>query len=481
MKKHLLLILNGCFFTLTFNVCLLIIISMGIGFFDYTAFTPKEELQLALERTYSGTRGNFCSLEGRLVCLIRVITHVVSIVLKPLYYLVSCALGRFTIIIMATVPDAVIASQNSRKEKSALDAEAIANNPELQQRFHSNFNGLVKAAPLCFLSQIIQMCKAALGILHPGLYFKNDNLAPYFRLLANEAKELNLHPELIQKLNDQSVILHHSLRQNPGAAYYCAEFEHSLDTITKKFPNLPRERKIELLSTRLNPEVKGEGLNACPSGLARTLQILCIEMDFSINSPEELQAALIKQFYSQILTTMIDKAEYSKGQITVPSWAVAVRSLAHDPAHRENTLILTLGRDYLSEDLVQLAEQDIMAHALLEERDKAAIVEIFTQLSTPQEFEAFVLQTVNRGEDGSLGIPDIRNYIVQMAISKTGNDINYYFLNDFNIYPSAIHDFLSTLSLPQDECKSHPSSQPSYYDKQHRHLQAPRATQSALS
>ena len=397
---------------------------MNLITIDYVANSPIEELRLGLQRTPSETYGDFGSLEGRLVCALKVGVHTASIVLKPLHYLVAGAVvpAFFNLInavaanpdLLAQNPD--LESQIRELDNGPVQVSAFTDNPELQERFSVLTNGMLLAAPFVIISQIIQVFKAILGVIHPGIYFRNDELAPFFRRLTHVALEVGCSPDLIEKLEQGSKIVYRSILHFRNPEYYEAEYRNDLEVICEKLedPLLPASRKLCVLSL-LNPEPPGSGIESCPGGLGRTFRLMRANIEVPEN-PAEILPWLTAQFKGEVINRMILQSETTHNTPNRPQWHRQIARLAYDPVHRGNALIVDIGRDVgLDEATILRAEHDPIANRIapLPDSEKQTLITAFNTLCTEEALLEALLEKVNSQPDGSPGLATFRDHVIQ--------------------------------------------------------------------
>ncbi len=434
-----------------------------MNFFDHiTPQSAKDELAYALQRTYAENLNGLFSLKGRAVCVLKVVTHASCIVLKPLLYLVAKVVNSINL----PVPDQLHEADKKDPDFDLEAAKAIKNNKELRKRVLTVDPLALIAAPI---GQIIQLFKAALGILYPAFYFKNDELSPYIKELAETAKAVGNSPDLIKSLEKGSAIIHKSLSEFPNREYYYAQFLRDFKFICEKFkdPQITNARKQSLLAM-LNPANKS-GIRGCPGALGRILQQMCV----SINVPEDPQNVIpwvVDQIKGEIINTMCMQASTPrKAGKQYPEWHSPVRELAHDPAHRGNTLILTIGDKVgLSAEVMERAKHDIVAEKMqgvLSQQQVDIVMEAFQEEYQKTELVKCTLEQINSQADGSPGLKPFRDHVIQVLSGKieeqepdlepTTAAVKRYYLNGGegkpgevgfnNLNEKAIKDFAATL------------------------------------
>ena len=368
-----------------------------MNFIDYRVNSPREELCLAFQGAASEKYSSIASIEGRLVCVMQMVVHIAGIVLKPLYYLGTGILGCIVVCI----------SKCMSQEDTPREFAFLVGNPDLQARMRSSLIGLILTAPFAILSQIIQVVKATLGVLHPGIYFRLDELAPYFQRLAAIARAVECPEGLIDRLERGSEIAHASLHDFPNSEYFEAEYQRDLPLLVNQLENneIPDARKLSILMM-LNPEPAGSGIEACPGALGRILRQMRINLEVS----EDPTKILTPQVKEEIINEMVLQSSATEGQPGRPAWHHTIFRLAHDDAHRGNALILQIGRQ------IQLPESTII-HT---EHDPTVVrlepLEESEHIGLLAAFEGMLLARVNSGPDGSPGLKTFRDQVIQSLV-----------------------------------------------------------------
>lgn len=394
----------------------------SLTFFDYISGDAKDEIKTSCQRSHSEKLNQFGSLKGRAICILRIGTHAASIILKPLVYIAILIFAKLMPVILKLVPKDKY--QEAFKEK-ADDFKVILATPALMeniQRDAMKVAGCILVAPI---SQTIQLTKAFLGILHPGIYFKDNKLIPHLKELSDVAKKTNCSPKLVDSLRNGAPIIHKSFTGARGNLrdHYYALIEKDLAVICEKFrdPELTDEHKQTLL-TLLNPEPKGNGIEACPPALSRILQQICANLSVPADQ-SQVMPWLIAQFKREVIDTMvlIASTTASIDNPLRPKWHTTVLETAHEPAHRGNAMVLMLGEQIgLPQEMMDQAKQDPMAEKNKEilEDDVEELVEIFNEFCTEEEMTAYLMAKINSQPDGRRGLKIFRDYMIQKLSEK---------------------------------------------------------------
>lgn len=384
---------------------------------DYTARLPREEIIRAFQKTYASW-DQIGSLAGRRACLLKVGVHLLGIVAKPLYYLGIGVLGRT--VIPCTSRLSADALMKKKEYESLL---TLREHRELRNRVQSFFATQIFCAPAAIFSQIIQVFKAAAGVIYPGFYFAKDELTPAFRRLEAIAKQVHCSPELIERLGRGSTIVHSSLSHFPYSEYYYAQFKSDFEIIANKLESqaISDHHKFMLLSM-LNPEPKGSGIEACPAGLGRILQQIRTNLELPEN-PLEVIPWLIGQLKEEVIHAMVLQAQTTRFDNDRPTWHRIIDGLAHDPAHRGNGLILAIGKQVgLSQETISRSGNDFTVHRLepLSEEALQGLLQAFHAQMTPDQVVSALMDKINSQPDGSPGLKGFREHMTRTLAVRLG-------------------------------------------------------------
>lgn len=410
--------------------------------FDYSSFSFKEELIMATQKVRSEGLDKFSSLRGRGVCIMKFASHAAGVISKPMCYLAS---------IISVMALKVIINIDGIKEKLKEDPseestalrdiiEAGKNDSEFVDRFISTYtSSAILAAPF---GQLLLMCKAALGIIHPGIYFRNDQIAPHLKELATIASEVGCSQELIKSLKNPEKFYENLNSTN--TIYYETLFTNYFEQICTKFKeaDFPAKRKKELLN-ELAPVPALSGIDSCPPGLGRTLEMIVNCMNIPAE-PKEVMPWLAEQFKMEVVNKMImqtDNAIMSRGNgVELSPWQNALKKLAHDPAHRGNALIIALGEKIgLKQSSIDQAKQDVMANKVKpSDQDIEEIYQEFVRQYTNDNIKQYMINQINSKPDGSQGLKAFRNEVIRQFIETVTEeeleaskaDVENYFKND---------------------------------------------------
>ncbi len=395
----------------------------GTGlFFDQIVFHPRDELALATQRTYADGLSSVTSLRGRAVCLWRVGTHAVGIFVKPVYYAVMALAKKVGLYLEHYYPRFYWAIFSARQEDpiDPADHEFYRRHRwefyNVWQSRHTELgiNGL--AAPI---SQAAQLFRAVCGVVHPGCYFKEDELAICFREFAAAARAVDCPRKLIERLDRGSQIVRESIAKFPNPEYYSAQILQDLVFIRDKFrqPDFPQEKKLALL-LMLNPEPKGAGIEACPGGLGRTLQQMRGNLEIPAQS-ERVIPWLAGQLKGEILNQMVMQAEgvWNRNRNQCTEWQkIIVQRTAHDTAHRGNALILAIGnRIGLPREMIERVKHDptLLKIPELAAEKSGALIAAFRQFYTKSVLANALVARINSQPDGSPGLKPFREHVIQ--------------------------------------------------------------------
>lgn len=392
-------------------------------FFDCKALSPKDELANAFQRTESDKLSKFGSLEGRAVCLLKVLNHTASLVLKPLFYL---AIGIGFLVMTQAGFKGQLNTPQLQNNPATKQLRVLEKNPEFKTRMVNMGKNLVLTAPVAILSQTIQIAKAALGILHPGIYFKTDKLSPLLHRLGVVAQYVGCDHIIVQELNKGSKALD---LYGVSKAYIQAEYARNLRVIAQKLedPNIPDSRKLSVLSM-LNP-IDGldnkSGIKACIAGLGRTLQ----QMRAAIDVPEHPSCViphLLEQFKGDIFEKMVLDAE-GEQNASVPVWNAIIKRLGYDEAHRGTALISAIGADVgLPKEIIALAKQDPLTGRgvqLSNTERNALLTEFNTRNNRASQIKVLLTRINSDVTDGSPGLKAFRIKVIQALANGVTPDM----------------------------------------------------------
>ncbi len=425
--------------------------------FDYINSDPMNELQSAWERIPSDKYAKFGSLKGRNVCVWKTLYHTVAIPLKPICYM---AVGLTCLVAHACF--------------AALDFKMKLS----YSRFGTLFivTGLV--APV---GQILQLFKAAMGILHPGCYFRENECSVYFTQLVKIAEEVACEPELIETFQKGASIIEICLQTSGASSYYEALFKRDLAIICERLsdPSLPQEEKLGILNmfASLPSDPRESGIQACGPALGRLLEQICGCLDIP-KEPQKVLPWLATQIKEEILHHIVMQEE-SLGKrlciIELPDLANLPNStpnpefdidIAIDAAHFGNILIAMLGEKIgLPQEMINSAFQDpIVKVSVLPENEQQELLDLFNQSYTKDFLEKYLMERINSQPDGRPGLKDLRNYMVQKLYAQvpeekresSKKDVQDKFdigeaLADDPIFYIKLHYFLYPDADPSDE------------------------------
>jgi hypothetical protein len=404
-----------------------------MNFFDYLAHSPKEELRNAFCRASSDGLEKFGSLKGRSICLLKVLTHTSCIVLKPLFYVLGGII--MTIHTNIAFKGELDASMFEKRPDSYKRFQTLENNPEFKNRSISSYKKLLLIAPIAILSQIIQVIKAVMGILHPGFYFRNDPLTPLMHRLAVVARRIGGQTSLIQELDKGSKAIEVS---GVNISYVRAKYTQYLNVIVTKLedPTIPDPRKLSVLSLlNVDEDIDISGIKGCIAGLGRTLQDMCAMINIPEN-PAEVVPFFLEKFKKDVLAQMVLSAENLKD---FGEWKVIVNKLGWDQAHRGTALTAVIGTPIgLSQEAVAMAYQDpFVAQGIKLTGDESqALLDEFNKRFQARKID-FLLSMINsaivqdpRGQvDVSPGLKVFR----QKALEALCNSVTPAMLSDLNL------------------------------------------------
>lgn len=418
--------------------------------FDYISMQPMDELQSAWERVPSDEYAKG-GLKGRAVCVWKTCYHTIALVLKPIVYI---ALGSMMVGTNATLQAQCLAQSLERR----LDLQQIGTNLIL--------TGLV--API---GQIVQLFKAAMGILYPGFYFREDELSVYFNQLADLAKELDCEPELVDIFKNGAYTVSTSQIMDSQRNYYRALFKRDLAIICEKLSDdaLPQDEKISILQmfAPLPSDPSGSGIAACNAGLGRLLEQICACLDVP-KQPEKILPWLVVQYKEEILHQMVMQAEVSGKYLRIADLP-EMKDSKMDAAHFGNILIVILGEKIgLSEEMIDQASQDIFArNSCLSESEQQELFDQFNQLFTEEALETYLMERINSQPDGKPGLKNLRDYIIQKLaenvseseIEASKKEVQDKFavseiLSDEPIFYVKLHYYCYPDAMPSDENSS---------------------------
>lgn len=148
-------------------------------------FHPLKELDNAIERAPIAGFHKGSSIGGRVVCLIMIPTHLLGLVGKPLIYS-CCAAGGVVLLPISIITMSVIEFAGIFTTVSRLPEEM---RPWKTCCFIVQSAYCVIAS---FYGQVLQICKAAAGVFHPGAYFRSPR-APLYDPYENRYAQTYYH------------------------------------------------------------------------------------------------------------------------------------------------------------------------------------------------------------------------------------------------------------------------------------------------
>lgn len=370
-------------------------------FIDYFNVNPKDELLSAWERVPLDEYTRRGSLrEGRKVCVWRVCYHTAAIVLKPALC-IAVSLYYLALKVMKRLPD------QGRLETT----------PSVSDLIKLFLTGLV--APF---GQILQLFKAAMGILHPEFYFKENELTKYFDQLAAIAEEVECELELIETLKQSSSILARK-QVSETRNYYNALFEKDLAIICEKLnePNLSQDEKTAVLNMFASSpnDSAPSGVYACSPGFGRMLEQICASLNVPKES-EDIVPWLVAQYKEEILHQMVMQPKKSSKYMDEIN--NREKNIAIDP-HFANILIFNLGKKIgLQKEVIDKSSQDSLTqNYYLSESEQQELVEQFYELYTEEAIEAYLMERINSAPDGGPGLKNLRNYMIQKLAEQVSD------------------------------------------------------------
>lgn len=350
---------------------------------DYFSFSPRDELYAALERVPSDEYAHPASLEGRLVCVWKCSYHLLGIYVKTAFYL---AIG------ITLLPLAYLIGHQTYTAQSL------------------NF---LKCALITPVGQALLAAKAALGILYPAAYFKNDELKKYFVQLAAIAEEVGCEEELVELLKQGSSILQKSFQYENRKRDYEALVKRDLILMCEKFsePQFPQDQKLTLINMLHSDESEGSGIHACPTGFIKILEQICASVDVPAE-PEKVMPWLIKLYKEEVVHLMVVQQK----QLQLSSLLYTL-SEDRQQAHTANDLIVALGeKAQLPQDLIDQALLDLTTEPM-PEQDKDKLLQAFNEIYTEDSLVNYLMQKINSQPDGTPGLKIFRDYIFQELAS----------------------------------------------------------------
>lgn len=412
--------------------------------YDYITLNPNDELRSALHRVPSTEYSKVGSLKGRAICVYKTCYHAVALVLKPLCYF-TLGLGLYAI--------------NSQ-------AQALSKKP-VRASFKEVGVSLMQTGMVAPLGQILQLFKAAMGILHPGCYFKENEFTIYFNQLTDIAKEVGCDKELIKLMHNGPYYISLSLQQGISRLHYEAQFKRDLEIICKKMsePTLSSDEKIAILNmfASLPSDPLKSGIQACPPGLGRLLEQICGCIDIPKN-PEKVLPWLEIQLKEESLHQLVMQIEKEKYICALD--VDSGKPVKHDPAHFGNFLISLLGKKIgLPQEMIDKSTKDLMAKTvMLPDDEQKELLAKFNKLYTEKALTPFLINRINSQPDGRPGLKDFRNHIIQTLANHVSDDeiaasqkeVQKRFgvgeaVSDEPIFYVKLHYFLDPDAAPSDE------------------------------
>lgn len=394
---------------------------------DYFSVNPRDELQVAFQRTPSVDYAHGLSIAGRKVCVRKLCFHTMGIVLKPTFYFV---VGGIHLLSISTL-------KNQEPYKS---------NPKAYEKDLKFAKRLFYCTFTASLGQFIQLFKAALGIVDPRAYFKEDILNQYFVKLSGLAVEVGCDEELVTLLKNGSEIIQKNMWENVSAKHYYALFEQDLRLMCDKFsqPGYPKEKIAASLAVlRPDPAEKlHTGLKSCPPGLGRLFEQIRATIDMPLEH-KDLVPWLIVQFKEEVIDKMILQATSTarkpdesimaialdnaakKESVTVsvrPEWHKAVDALSHEPIHRANAFIACLGAKIgLPQESIAKTAFDPTLNPITKAQEDLIITE-FNRQCNESSLLSFLQTRLNSDASGDVGLKTFREYAIQQLAATVTED-----------------------------------------------------------
>lgn len=431
-----------------------------MNFFDYWVAKPSDELQSAWDRVPHTEYAQIGSLKGRAVCVLKIISHTASVVIKPIVYIAT----GITLIAM----------------HSLVFIVTILTNPKEKVRMsflHPGAN-LILTGCVSPIGQVFQVFKAIIGILHPACYFKEDELHKYFVQLAHIAEEMDCDDEFVKIIKDGAQSVNKNLHFTSSRSYYYALYKRDLSIICNKLndSNLSDDQKIATLDMLAplpdHPDITG--INACCPGLGRILEHMRSYLDVP-HDPEQIIPWLEGLYKIDILNLMTMQSDlmikYWSSVFTINETEEVEedRELALAANHFANFLIVTLGPQIgLSDDMIEIASQDLYTSIpCFVENEEEELLAIYNGLYSEDDFIAYLSNRINSQPDGEIGLKKFRDHITQLLcnsiseeeINSSLEEVQKQFnlsdiLADDPIYYVKFHYYLYPDAHPSDECST---------------------------
>lgn len=254
---------------------------------DSLSASPRDELRAAFQKTLLMDYSSRFSIAGRIVCIQRLFLHSIGIFLKPALYFTVGATYLLSLWVL----------KNQEPYKSC---------PSEYKKDWKFGRRLFCCTFTASLGQFILLFKAALGILNPRVYFKENALKSYFIKLSKLALEAGNEIEFVALLKNGGHIIQKSIHEshpllrrnalfaqdlkiqffdllkfagdlaqesinaNTSHKHYYVLFEQHLKLMCEKFdqPGYSKEKIATSLATLLpdSGEVRS-GLNSRPAAL----------------------------------------------------------------------------------------------------------------------------------------------------------------------------------------------------------------------
>lgn len=362
--------------------------------FDFKAETPGDELHCAFQRVPRTEYAHFGSLEGRRVCVLNAAHHLAAIVLKPLSYLFY---GCFSLAMGLLLEIGALGSYRLRTLSAGRD--------------------WILTGCVAPLGQIFQLFKSTMGILHPGFYFKEDELEGYFAKLADIAEQSGAEPQFIDLLRDGATIIY-KRQAGPSLTYYQTLFKEDFSFITEKLSgsDLSSEEKMAILKM-LDPRQDEEsGLRACWPGLGRILEYMCQSLNVP-NDPIKIIPWLVERVQEESLNTLAMQEDV---QGTLLQLMDVIPTLKLDPTHVVNVLIAKFGTHlHLSQNLIERASHDSWLHTFaFTNEEEEALLNSFNDIYTEEKLMDYLLDQINSQPDGKPGLKILRDHMIQTLCNQ---------------------------------------------------------------
>ena len=286
-------------------------------------------------------------------------------------------------------------------------------------------------APVSLAGQIMLLFKAALGLLHPGFYFREDALHPYFVQLAEIAEKAGSDQTFVDTLKQGSQLIAKTKHDEADQwCYYEALYKSELKIIVEKLKNPTLTDGDRLAALDLLAPIPGEdytGITGCLPGLGRLFARIRACLDVP-KDPEKAIPTFAIQFKESILYQLISngKTEEMGGYATKPQKSTSDPNAPQlDGNHFVDVIIVQMGKEFgFPDDLVaeKMAKDQLCTNWQLQDDERKKIIDQFNLLHTEKAFLTYLIERINSQPDGNAGLKDLRDAMIRRLIETLPED-----------------------------------------------------------